>query len=505
MMNRREFLKSAGILFSSPILLANPFAGDKPGGNIKKPNIVFIMTDQQFAEAMSCRMGSEYINTPAMDSLAANGVLFSRAYTANPLCMPARNSIFTGRYPHETGVTANAKPKGGRLSPEFVFMGTYLRNAQYKTAYCGKWHICLDINDQKAHGFEILKKHKVTPPEDNNYDSRISQAAVEFLRQKHEQPFLLVVSLLNPHNICEWARRLAGREQKLSCGEIGTPPKSDLLPPPPENLEVPKNESDTMITLRKAYQVPTGKFPVADFTAETWRKDRWGYYRMIEKVDSEIAKVLNALKDANLEEDTVVIFTSDHGDCAGAHRFNQKTVFYEESARVPLIISQKGKTRKAVCDKLVNTGVDILPTMCDFAGTQHPAKLKGLSLKSLALGKPVSEWRDYVVIENYMVQTPKVMDGIIPKAQGRMVRSDRFKYCLYQYGNQRESLFDMEHDPLETENLAVNPKYRNVLPEHRKLLSEFADQYNDSLPGEMLAGNVSARPFPNEPQKRRHS
>ena len=169
-------------------------------------------------------MGTQYIHTPAMDSLAENGVLFSKAYTPNPLCMPARNSIFTGRYPHETGVTKNNWSHSD-LDPEFVFMGTYLRNAGYNTAYCGKWHICLNTKDQQAHGFKILKKDKVMPPEDDNYDSRISHAAVEYLQQKHEQPFLLVVSLLNPHNICEWARRLAGRKQKLNCGEIGTPPE----------------------------------------------------------------------------------------------------------------------------------------------------------------------------------------------------------------------------------------------------------------------------------------
>ena len=97
----------------------------------ERPNILFIMTDQQSADAMSCRMGNQYINTPAMDSLAKTGMVFTRAYAPNPLCMPARNSIFTGRYPHETGVTKNARPAGGRLAAEFVCMGTYLRDAGY--------------------------------------------------------------------------------------------------------------------------------------------------------------------------------------------------------------------------------------------------------------------------------------------------------------------------------------------------------------------------------------
>ena len=109
-MTRREFLRTsciAAVTAQAPALLARPAAGQPQ----KRPNILFIMTDQQFGDAMSCRMGRQHIHTPAMDSLAAGGMLYSRAYSPNPLSMPARNSIFTGRYPHETGVTMNARAK----------------------------------------------------------------------------------------------------------------------------------------------------------------------------------------------------------------------------------------------------------------------------------------------------------------------------------------------------------------------------------------------------------
>lgn len=461
----------------------------------ERPNILFVITDQQFADVMSCRMGDQYIHTPALDSLARTGTCFTRAYAPNPLCMPARNSIFTGSYPHETGVTANEKPPGGRLAPEFVCMGTYFRNAGYTTAYSGKWHLCLPEKNADTHGFQILEsRKKLRPPAEDNYDARIAHAAVKFLEQKHEQPFLLVVSLLNPHNICEWARRLSGREQKLSCGEIGTPPALDQLPPLPDNLDPPKDEPDGMTLMRRAYQVPTGLFPVGAFTLEDWRKDRWGYYRMVEKVDGEIAKVLSALRKAGLEDNTLVIFTSDHGDCAGAHRFNQKTVFYEESVRIPLIVSWKGKTVATTCDKLVNTGVDILPTMFDVAGMKLPKRLTGRSLLPLALGQPVTSRREYIVAENNMVQSG-VVDGFKPTMEGRMVRSERYKYCVYQYGTRRESLYDLQADPLETVNLAGAPNYRAVLTQHRDFLREFGKTHNDPLVKELLANNVGPRPF----------
>ena len=464
----------------------------------ERPNILFIMTDQQSADVMSCRMGKQYIHTPAMDSLAKTGTVFTRAYAPNPLCMPARNSIFTGRYPHETGVTKNGRPASGRLAPEFVCMGTYFRKAGYTTAYSGKWHLCLNEKDPNAHGFEILdSKKKLTPPEDDNYDARVSHAAVKFLEGNHDQPFLLVVSLMNPHNICEWARRGAGRDQKLSCGEIGTPPDADQLPPPPANLAPPKNEPDGMTFIRRAYQVEDGKFPVGKFTPVDWQKQRWGYYRMVEKVDGEIAKVLNALRTAGIEENTLVIFTSDHGDCTGAHQFNQKTVFYEESVRIPLIVSWKGKTAPAVSDKLINTGIDILPTMFACAGIDQPKQLPGRSVLPLVLGQPAPPWREHLVSQNNMSQTGLV-DGIKPTMEGRMVRTCRYKYCLYAHGNRREALYDMREDPLETVNLAGDPQYRQVLLEHRARLANFAQTHHDQLVPELLANDVEPRPFVGE-------
>ena len=487
------------------LLAAALTAGGALSGFAKdRPNILFIITDQQSADVMSCRMGRQYIHTPAMDSLAARGMLFTRAYSSNPLCMPLRNSLFTGRYPHETGVTMNTGPEGGSLAPEFVCMGTYFRAAGYETAYSGKWHLCFNEKDPGTHGFTILDaKSSRKPAGGDNYDSRVSRAAVEFLEQPRGRPFLLVVSLMNPHNICEWARRAAGREQKLSCGEIGTPPPVDQLPPAPANLEPPRNEPDGMTLIRRAYQAPDGLFPVADFTAEDWRRQRWGYYRMVEKVDGEIGKVLDALRRAGAEENTLVIFTSDHGDCTGAHRFNQKTVFYEESVRIPLIVSWKGKTAPATTDKLVNTGTDMLPTMFDCAGVAQPESLPGRSVLPLALGQAAPSWRDHMVSENNLSQTG-VVDGFRPTMQGRMVRTDRYKYCVYQYGDQRESLIDLRADPGEMNDLAADPAYREVILEHRRLLEQFGKEHNDPLAAELLAGDGMPVPFPrNLPEKTR--
>jgi len=248
-----------------------------------------------------------------------------------------------------------------------------------------------------------------------------------------------------------------------------------------------------MATMRQSYHA-TETFPVGNFTAQKWRELRWAYYRMIEKVDGEIGKVLAALRERGLEENTVIIFTADHGECAGAHGFNQKTVFYEESARVPLIVSLKGVTKHTAASQLVNVGIDVLPTMLDFAGAQKPQKLPGLSLRPLALGQEPASWRNYVVIGNNMVQGGPV--GMLrPATEGRMIRSERYKYCVYQFGTHRESLIDLQNDPGETTDLAGDPAQRKVLLEHRDLLRKFAIERGDKLVDELLADDIKARPF----------
>jgi len=442
-----------------------------------RPNVVFIMTDQQCADAMSCRMGPQYLKTPAMDSLARRGMVFTRAYSPNPLCMPARNSIFTGRYPHETGVTRNEPVKLD--AAEFVDMGTYFRQAGYHTAYFGKRHVCFKVET----GFQTTDK----PPK-KKHDVATTAAAVEFLSRKHDQPFLLVVSLMNPHNVCELARG-----QELPDGPIGNAPPPDKCPPAPANLAPQQNEPDTMTIMRRGYHA-SPSFPVGNFTPDQWRQLRWGYYRLIEKVDAQIGAVLAALRKAGLEENTLIVLTSDHGECAGAHRFNQKTVLYEESVRVPFIVSFKGRTKPGTCDKFVNTGLDILPTLLDFAGVPVPKKLPGHSLRPLSQGETVAAWRDHIVVEDDMYQAGTI-DGFRPTTEGRMVRTERYKYCVYSRGERRESLVDLETDPGETKNLAGNPNYCSVLLDHRASLARFAKDHNDPLAAALLADNVKPIPF----------
>jgi len=457
------------------------------------PNILLIITDQQSADALSHRMGREHLHTPAMDSIAARGTFFTRAYAANPLCMPSRAAMFSGRWPHETGVTDNtAMYDGRRLDPaEFPLLGTYLQQAGYRTGYFGKWHLCYDVKDPAAHGFaEINPQQK---------DAVTADLAVRFLRSPQDRPFLLVASFLNPHNVAELSRG-----QPLSNGPIGDPPALEAQPPPPVNLGAPVFEPDSMTLIRRGYHANQRLFPVGHFSPAMWQALRWGYYRLVEKVDAEIGRVLAALRESGHADNTVIVLVSDHGECAGAHGLTQKTVFYEESVRVPLIVSAPGQREPRESDAFVNTGIDLLPTLLDFAGVPAPARLPGASVRALAAGQTVAGWRDEVIAGNLMSQGGRLAEeGFVPITEGRMVRTERYKYCVYAHGRQRESLVDLVNDPGEMVDLASDPAYRPVVLAHRERLRRHGVEHRDSLVDVLLADDVGPRPFERIAEPRR--
>ncbi len=435
-----------------------------------KPNVLIIMVDQQFADAMSSVMGSQYLHTPNMDLLAEKGMRFTKAYSPNPLCMPMRTSMMTGRFPHATGVLTN--DDGKKLdAAQNVFLGKIFKNAGYETGYFGKWHVALNQNETNIHGFDT-------------FDSKCELDPIpvsEFIKQKHNKPFFAVASFLSPHEVCQWSRY-----QELPGGPIDEMPELNNLPPLKINYNAPENETDIMTFMRKSYQA-NRLFPVGDFSDADWRRLAWGYYRLIERADVFVGDVMKALKESGLEKNTLVVFLADHGDCCGSHHWNQKTVFYDESARVPFIILLDGKIKKGTSNVLVNTGTDMIPTLCDFAGIDIPDGLPGKSLKAAATGNSSGLTRDYVVSENHMIQCDPI-DGVSLKPQGRMVRSNQFKYCIYSEGENRESLVDMQYDPLEMVNQAQNPVYRVILEQHRQYLRVHSEKNNDVIALKMLTG-----------------
>ena len=439
-------------LFVCYLIGAPNVIADEPTGS--RPNIVLLITDQHAATALSCT-GNRDLATPALDQLAKEGLRFNRAYVTQPLCLPCRSSLQTGRYPHEIGTITNGLPIAG----DFPLLGNLVREAGYETAYVGKWHVGAAI--EKA-GYAEAVQPKL--------DRDKTILAREFLMKEHEKPFFLTVSFLNPHNVCQLARG-----QQLPDGPIGTPPHElTKLPELPDNFAVPENEPTA---IREVQAKSRGKhYPTQDWDERKWRQYLWGYYRLVEKVDREIGAVLKALDQSGKRDNTVIFFTSDHGEGVAMHHWNQKQILYEQSVRVPFLISWLGKTKPRVTDALSSISLDVPATILEFAGTEIPDSWPGVSLKEFSLGGRMEKERDYVVAETTFASGKRSL-GLV----GRMVRTRKYKYCVYDVGQQREQLFDMEADPGETNNLAVDSSYINELNEHRTLITTWAKQTSDKV------------------------
>jgi len=442
-----------------------------------RPNILLIITDQQQAGMLSCA-GNKYVKTPALDSLAATGTRFERAYAANPVCVPSRVSMMTGQMPSFFGMRSNDEARN--QAPEASLkraMGWAFRNAGYETVYGGKTHWLRGMTP-KSIGFTPLT---------GNQREGLADACVEFLKARRDKPFLLVASFINPHDICYMAiddytksqgkpvmypgsnveRQRLAEALKMPDGVSREEFFQRLCPPVPANFDVPPLEPEC-ITEQYLKARMFRYHARHDWSAEQWRRHRWAYCRLTEMVDAHIGRVLDALRSAGLEENTVVVFTSDHGDLDAAHRLEHKSILYEEAARVPLIVSRKGVTKPGRVDDehLVSVGLDLIPTLCDYAGIDPPPGLRGRSVRALAEGREVPAWRDDVVAESQA---------------GRMLRTDRFKYVVYESGEHREQLMDLEDDPGEMVNLAEDPKYRDVLNDHRRRLRRWVEQTDDKI------------------------
>ena len=360
--------------------------------------------------------------------------------------------MWTGLMPHQAGVDRNTiKIPEAFRSRE---LGILLSQAGYDCGYAGKWHLAnYTISDE--HGFEKLERA---------YDPDVTKACVKYLKRDRKKPFFLVASYNNPHDICGWAYHRNFSRCKNGHIEDGPPEK---WPDLPKNYGIPLREPPIV----QQYHAGGGQFPTEGWTRQDWQHYRYAYYRMVERVDWEIGQVLDTLRSKGLEDNTVIIFSSDHGDGLGAHGWNQKWVFYDECSRVPFIVSHKNRTTKRFDDKhLVSQGLDLYATILDYAGVKQLYPTAGRSLRPLAEGRAPEKWRDHVVSEMWMNY---------PTPLGRMVRTDRYKYTAWSEGKTREMLVDLHEDPGEMFNLVGSEKLKGVLNHHRGLLAEHCKNIND--------------------------
>ena len=419
-----------------------------------KPNILFIHVDQMHADMISA-LGNEHLNTPAMDRLVREGYTFTSAYCANPVCCPSRASWYTGRMSKEHGVVVNAYP----IDPNIPDLGGWLRRENYDCVYTGKWHVPgRDLHES----FDVLQpQHGMGEINDGN----VARSAVAYLQNRtDDRPFFLNVGFLNPHDCCFPAPIHGGPGKYAFAPAI----KSDL-PPLPGNFD-------------HGY-AQNGGFGHGRSSRRNWSRQDWQYYiyqyhRLVEMVDAQVGRVMDALRASPYADNTLVIFASDHGDGVGFHANVTKGYLEEEAFRVPTIAWWPGHIPAGVQDgDHLISGVDIPATICDYAGA--PPLPKTTIARSM---RPIFEqtgasWRDYVVGETSSVGTLSV--AIVDR---------RYKSIIY---SDRTRLYDLESDPLETQDLANDPAHADTLTRHRAHFREYISQIemhpeprgdNDSLP-----------------------
>ena len=410
------------------------------------PNVLLVMTDQ-LVPFLTGAYGHPVVQTPNLDRLAAAGIRFDAAYTPYPLCAPARAAFMTGRYASTLGCYDNAAP----LPSDQPTIAHYLGVAGYETVLSGKMHF---IGPDQLHGF----RHRLTtdvfpagmdwvPIEDPegkfvrgghahgyvppnvgpttwtkflSYDEEVQFRALEYLRERarlqREEPFFLVVSFHHPHDPF-----------------LLTPELWDIYDG--AEIEVPRYPETIDYSAMDRWANDAHATDEVDFTPENLRALRRAYYGLVTYVDRKLGELLSVLEQTGQRDETIVIFTSDHGDMLGERRMVQKRVFYEWSVRAPLVVALPngrgaGSTRADPVSLL-----DLVPTLLDVAGVEQRLPLDGVSLLDVQAER--------VIVSEYHVE--KV------RAPCFMVRTRRYKYVyVHEHDDQ---LFDLDADPGEWRNL----------------------------------------------------
>ncbi|MEG1379555.1 MAG: sulfatase-like hydrolase/transferase, partial [Bacteroidales bacterium] len=395
-------------------LASSLFATAQPVAD--KPNIILIMTDQQSYNAISAHADlyeGGYFSTPNIDRIAKSGISFTRTYCTNPVSVPSRFALFTGRYGGQYGIRENqskgAEESHVRAALSQNGMGNVFSRGGYDTYYGGKVHLpfagkegASKFGAPVAYGFE----NYYTQDERDELGRETARIIDEKANQKADKPFLLVASFLNPHDIClESSTNLSaivpdkgGKKQPITDCVREMRARANAI----DSVEFYKEHAPALpFNIEKTAGFPEmKKSPYQDFPEWYWRKYRWTYGQLVSLVDSHIGHILDALdRNPQLKKNTIIVFTSDHGEMQGAHQTVTKNLPYDECQRVPFIFSGPGIPKGKRDNSLVCNGTDLLPTLCELAHIQAPANPDGLSLAKAVIGKAKAPQRESLYLE----------------------------------------------------------------------------------------------------------
>lgn len=438
-------------MLSRRSLLAAPLAASAA---VPRPNIIFVLVDDLRWDELACT-GHPFASTPNADRIAKEGANFRNAFATTPLCSPSRASFLTGQYPHRHGITDNTDRRA--QSHRLLTWPRILQESGYDTAFIGKWHMGNDDSPRPGinHWISFPGQGESIDPliNDNGKTSRVkgyvtdilSQHAIDFVSRRRSSPFCVYLSHKAIHpNIQQAADGsitstgtaeefiVAERHRQLYAG-VPIPRRANYAKPPERKPALER------------------KFPgVAPLGPATGTDDATilNRARMIKAIDEGLGGILDAVRKTGREEDTIVVYTSDHGYFYGEHGLNaERRLAYEETIRIPMLVRYPRAAKAGLNPGQMVLSIDIAPSMLELAGVRQPAGLQGRSLVPLLRGRS-PRWRDDFLVEYYS-------DTVFPRVRNmgyQAVRTERWKYIHYRELQGADELYDLQADPFELDN-----------------------------------------------------
>lgn len=476
-----------------------------PDKSRRRPNLLFLYTDEQRADSLAA-YGNSKIDMPNLNRLAKRSTVFERAYVSQPVCTPSRSTLLSGLYPHTNRCTTNnvSLPEDVKCLPEMI-------DSCYATAHHGKWHLGDEIYAQ--HGFKewraiedmymphysekrdrndrshyhhwlVDKGHApnmkdgrfnrnycTTLDEELSKPAYLAEEASKFINEHCDEPFALYVNFLEPHmpfSSC--------RDGQYDRSYIDLPPNFDHT---------------DHVALREKLCAARYALDYKDEAA--WRDLIARYWGLCSLVDTHVGRILNTLDACGLTDDTIIVYTSDHGDMMGSHRMLTKGVMLEEAVRVPFMIAAPGQREQNVIANPVSQ-IDVVPTLLELMGEETPGHLQGESLVPALNGAEpehdvVIEWNESAGIG--ALENPKVLEqlgGIATAEQARaavsdpvrtIVTSDCWKLSVSPLGEHR--LYNVAEDPYEMNNLFGRPEHAEIVSALYGRLREWQQRNGDAV------------------------
>jgi len=500
---RRAFLRNLGLLAGSAgawaVLPRGISRGQGAGG--KRPNILFIMSDDHDTGAISC-YGSKMNHTPHLDRLAKEGMRFEHCFCTNSICAPSRAVILTGKYSHLNGHIDNSKKFDGaqQTAPKL------LQQAGYETAVIGKWHLQSDptgfdywniLPGQGLYYNPMLIEMGTRKKHEGYVSEIITDHALRWLKErKGDKPFYLMFHHKAPHRSWEPApkyltlfddkeipepptlfddytgRGRAAKEQDMSIAKTMTDRDVKLVPP--NNLTAQqKAQWDAAYGPKiKAFQAanPQGK----DLVRWKYRRYMEDYLACIASVDESVGRVLAYLDESGLADNTIVIYTSDQGFFLGEHGWFDKRFMYEESLQMPLLVRYPKEIRAGAVNKDIVMNLDFAETFLDYAGVRVPQDMQGVSLRPLLRGRTPADWRKSMYYHYY--EYP----GVHSVKRHYGVRTERYKLIRFYHDIDEWELYDLKNDPDEMRNVYDDPAYAETVKELTAELKRLRSHYKDN-------------------------